>query len=98
MADFIHKFPDSCGGPGDGAICQPSESRSRRCKMRWKAYFNGPGKCNTCHSVTGDLAAIGAKYDPRTLQGALLSGRSAGQGGRGGGAEAGAIGVTLPER
>ena len=30
------------------------------------AYFNGPGRCTTCHSVTGtgDLARIGAKYDP----------------------------------
>ena len=27
-----------------------------------EAYFNGPGKCTTCHSVSGDLAGIGAKY------------------------------------
>jgi mono/diheme cytochrome c family protein len=33
-----------------------------------KAYFNGAGKCNTCHSPTGDLAGIGKKYDPPTLQ------------------------------
>jgi mono/diheme cytochrome c family protein len=31
-------------------------------------YFNGAGKCNTCHSVSGDLAGIGKKYDPPTLQ------------------------------
>jgi mono/diheme cytochrome c family protein len=33
-----------------------------------EAYFNGSGKCNTCHSPTGDLAGIGKKYDPPVLQ------------------------------
>ena len=33
-----------------------------------KAYFNGPGKCNQCHSTTGDLAHIASKYDPPVLQ------------------------------
>src|SRR6185312_1078685 len=33
-----------------------------------EAYFNGPGKCSTCHSLTGDLAGIAKKYDPPTLQ------------------------------
>jgi cytochrome c oxidase cbb3-type subunit III len=37
-----------------------------------EAYFNGAGKCNTCHSPTGDLAGIGAKYDPVTLQGRIV--------------------------
>ena len=39
------------------------------------AYFNGPGRCATCHSVTGDLAGIGAKYDPPTLQGRIVNPR-----------------------
>ena len=46
------------------------------------AYFNGPGRCASCHSVTGDLAGIGAKYDPPTLQGRLVNPRPGG-GGRG---------------
>lgn len=33
-----------------------------------EAYFNGAGKCNTCHSPTGDLKGIGARYDPVKLQ------------------------------
>jgi mono/diheme cytochrome c family protein len=33
-----------------------------------EAYFNGSGKCNTCHSVTGDLAHIASQYDPPSLQ------------------------------
>jgi cytochrome c oxidase cbb3-type subunit III len=33
-----------------------------------EAYFNGTGGCKSCHSVTGDLAHIGAKYPADTLQ------------------------------
>ena len=33
-----------------------------------EGYFNGAGKCNTCHSVSGDLAHIGAKMSPADLQ------------------------------
>jgi cytochrome c oxidase cbb3-type subunit III len=42
------------------------------------AYFNGPGRCTTCHSVTGDLARIGAKYDPVMLQGRMVVPRGRG--------------------
>jgi cytochrome c oxidase cbb3-type subunit III len=45
-----------------------------------EAYFNGPGKCATCHSVSGDLSGIGARYtDVKTLQGAWLSGERRGE-------------------
>jgi mono/diheme cytochrome c family protein len=37
-----------------------------------EAYFNGAGKCNSCHSVTGDLKGIGAKYEPVSLQDRFL--------------------------
>jgi mono/diheme cytochrome c family protein len=33
-----------------------------------EAYFKGEGKCHTCHSPTGDLARIGRRYNPVTLQ------------------------------
>jgi cytochrome c oxidase cbb3-type subunit 3 len=33
-----------------------------------KAYFEGPGGCSACHSVTGDLAGISKKYSPIDLQ------------------------------
>ena len=33
-----------------------------------RAYFNGAGKCNSCHSPTGDLAGVGRKYNPVDLQ------------------------------
>jgi mono/diheme cytochrome c family protein len=47
------------------------------------AYFSG--KCAGCHSPTGDLAHVAAKYDPPTLQGRFLNPRPLGNGGRRGG-------------
>jgi cytochrome c oxidase cbb3-type subunit III len=32
------------------------------------AYFNGDGQCSSCHSPSGDLAGIGKRYEPPTLQ------------------------------
>jgi len=37
-----------------------------------EAYFNGAGKCSTCHPATGDLAHIGSKMEPPDLQQAFL--------------------------
>ena len=37
-----------------------------------QAYFNGAGRCNSCHSPTGDLRGVGAKYESTVLQGRLL--------------------------
>ncbi|MEO8371299.1 MAG: cytochrome c [Candidatus Solibacter sp.] len=48
------------------------------------AYFNGAGKCSTCHSPTGDLAKIGSRMDPPTLQQRFLFPGGGGRGGRGG--------------
>ena len=42
-----------------------------------EAFFNGAGKCNTCHSATGDLKGVGAKYEPVLLQQRLLMPRGA---------------------
>jgi cytochrome c oxidase cbb3-type subunit 3 len=37
-----------------------------------KTYFNGAGKCASCHSVTGDLAGIANRYQPPDLQARLV--------------------------
>ena len=37
-----------------------------------EAYFNGAGGCRSCHSPTGDLKGVGAKYDPAKLQERIL--------------------------
>lgn len=36
------------------------------------AFFNGAGHCTECHSVTGDLAHVAAKYEPVDLQRRML--------------------------
>ncbi len=48
------------------------------------AYFNGEGKCSTCHSPAGDLKGIGARMDPAALQQRFLFPGGGGRGGRGG--------------
>jgi len=61
-----------------------------------EAYFNGEGRCNTCHSPTGDLAHIASRLQPVELQSAFLwPGSPAGERGRG--ARGSQVTVTLPE-
>ena len=57
-----------------------------------EAYFNSKGRCNTCHSATGDLKGVGSRYESLALQGKWLQPR----GGRGGAAsEKSAVMVTV---
>ncbi len=37
-----------------------------------RAYFNGAGKCSTCHSPEGDLKGVATKYTPINLQSRFL--------------------------
>lgn len=48
-----------------------------------EAFFNGAGKCQTCHSVTGDLKGIGSKYTATQLQNRVVLPRGRGPLGRG---------------
>jgi len=75
VAEFIHSFP-SGGHVNLGVLVDPVVGDAKA----GEAFFNGAGKCVTCHSVSGDLSHLGAKYQPIPLQGAMLSG---GRGGRG---------------
>jgi cytochrome c oxidase cbb3-type subunit 3 len=36
------------------------------------AFFNGDGRCASCHSTTGDLAHVATKYEPVELQRRML--------------------------
>jgi mono/diheme cytochrome c family protein len=62
------------------------------------AYFNGDGKCSSCHSPTGNLAGIGSRLEPVDIQQRLLFPAS-GRGGRGRGTPAAssatAVSVTV---
>jgi cytochrome c oxidase cbb3-type subunit III len=60
-----------------------------------KAYFEGEGKCATCHTLTGtqpgNLAGIGGRFaDPVDLQQAMMFPSGRGRGGRGRGGPAAA--------
>jgi cytochrome c oxidase cbb3-type subunit 3 len=67
-----------------------------------EAFFNGAGGCSGCHSPTGNLKGVGAKYEAVVLQQRLLMPR----GGRGAGPPQPAyldrnaikVTVTLPSR
>lgn len=37
-----------------------------------RQYFYGKGRCNTCHSPTGDLAGIASRYSPMRLEARFL--------------------------
>jgi mono/diheme cytochrome c family protein len=75
IAAFIHSMPVGGRAATTGTV-DPLVGDAKA----GEAYFNGPGKCTACHSVTGDLAGIGEKYvDVRALQGAMLSGEGRGQ-------------------
>lgn len=43
-------------------------------------FFNGAGKCSTCHSATGDMKGIGARYSPLVIQGRTVNPRAVGPG------------------
>ena len=75
IATFIHSMPVGGRAETTGTV-DPLVGDAKA----GEAYFNGAGKCATCHSVSGDLAGIGAKYtDVRALQGAILSGERRGE-------------------
>jgi cytochrome c oxidase cbb3-type subunit III len=75
IAAFIHSMPVG-GRAATTGMVDPLVGDAKA----GEAYFSGPGKCATCHSVSGDLAGIGAKYtDVRALQGAMLSGEPRGE-------------------
>jgi cytochrome c oxidase cbb3-type subunit III len=76
IATFIHSMPVGGRAATTGTV-DPLVGNAKA----GEAYFNGPGKCVGCHSVSGDLAGIGTKYtDVRALQGVILSGENEGRG------------------
>jgi cytochrome c oxidase cbb3-type subunit 3 len=58
------------------------------------AFFNGEGRCTTCHSTTGNLAGIGARLQPIDIQQRFLF-PATGRGGRGRGAAPAATAVRV---
>ena len=68
LAEFLHWQVELVANRGTYKV----QDAIRGDAKAGEAYFNGPGRCNTCHSVTGDLAHVGSKFEPPDLQQAFL--------------------------
>jgi cytochrome c oxidase cbb3-type subunit 3 len=90
IAEYIHSVQATMGGQGSPPGRNPVGLTYNVLIGDPKAGEAAFGRlCASCHSVTGDLKAIGAKYDdPKVLQNTWVSG-VAGISGRGGGGGSG---------
>ena len=72
IAAFLHarskEAVESSGVPSD----YPIEKLLTGNAEKGKAYFEGPGGCNPCHSPTRDLAGIAHKYNSIELEAHML--------------------------
>jgi cytochrome c oxidase cbb3-type subunit 3 len=68
IAEFLHEQVYLAANRGTYEIQNIVTGDSRA----GEAYFNGEGKCNTCHSSSGDLAHIASKLKPLDVQNAFL--------------------------
>jgi cytochrome c oxidase cbb3-type subunit 3 len=97
IAEFLHSVLGQAGNQGrpPGGETIPPEKILVGDAAAGQAFF--AAKCNSCHSVTGDLKGVASRVaDPRELQNLWLSGGGGGgRGGRGGGAQAHPITVTV---
>ncbi len=75
IAAYLHSIP--VGGRAETTgVVNPLVGNAKA----GEAFFNGAGKCSSCHSASGDMAGIAAKYpDPRMLQTAMVSGEKKGE-------------------
>jgi cytochrome c oxidase cbb3-type subunit 3 len=69
IAEFLHLQVELAANRGTYKILNVVTGDAKA----GKAYFNGAGKCSTCHSTTmGDLAHVGSKMEAADLQQAFL--------------------------
>lgn len=96
IAEFIHSIQATMGGQGSPPGRNPTGITLNVLVGDAKAGESAFGAmCASCHSVTGNLKGVGAKYsDPRALQNAWVSGQGGTFGG--GGGRGGPVGVGNP--
>ena len=101
VAEYIHGVLATTGGQGSPPGRNPVGMQLNILvgdAKAGEAYF--AKGCAGCHSVTGDLKGLAAKYpDPRALQNAWVAGAAAANpfGGRGGGGAGNPVTVTMPD-
>ena len=68
IAEFLHMRIELTANRGNYKIGDVLTGNAQA----GKAYFEGPGGCTACHSVSGDLAHVGTKFSPADLQQTFL--------------------------
>jgi cytochrome c oxidase cbb3-type subunit 3 len=76
---FLHSQMDKFAALGGGRRSVDPQDLATGNAANGRAYFNGAGGCSGCHSATGDLAGIAARYQGLALLQRMLypSGRPA---------------------
>lgn len=64
---FVHSQMDKFAALGGGRRSVEPSDLATGDAAAGRAYFNGEGKCSSCHSPTGDLAGIGKRLEGLNL-------------------------------
>jgi cytochrome c oxidase cbb3-type subunit 3 len=64
---FLHSQMDKFAALGGGRRSVDAEDLATGDAAAGREYFNGEGKCSSCHSATGDLAGIGKRFQGLNL-------------------------------
>jgi cytochrome c oxidase cbb3-type subunit III len=72
MVAFLHSQMDKFAALGGGRRSVEPADLATGDATTGRAYFNGEGKCSTCHSATGDLAGIGKRFQGLALLRGML--------------------------
>ena len=72
IAAFLHMRAAEALGSSSVPKAYPVEKLLTGNAAAGKAYFEGAGGCNKCHSSTGDLAGIAGKHNPIDLEARML--------------------------
>jgi cytochrome c oxidase cbb3-type subunit 3 len=64
---FLHSQMDKFAELGGGRRSVDPADLATGNAAAGREYFNGEGKCSTCHSATGDLAGIGKRFQGLNL-------------------------------
>ncbi len=66
IAEYLHLLVERAANRGLFGSIYSADIRGD--EKAGEAFFNGAGRCSTCHSPTGDLAHVGSKYRGPALQ------------------------------
>jgi len=68
LAEFLHSRVEAVANRGLYTVQDVVTGNAKK----GEEYFNGAGRCITCHSPSGDLAHVASRFQPADLQAAFL--------------------------